>query len=229
MKYFGILASSASGSIRGVTASHNRGGQYFRGRAIPSNPNTAQQQAVRSAMAVLSPRWGSLLTADQRAAWDAYAAATPITNALGSAINVGGLGMYIRGNVPRINAGDAIIDDAPTVYNVGEFTPPTFAAPDASAGTVSVAFEDSDEWASEVGSFMYIYASAPQSPSINYFKGPYRLAGKIVGASSPPSSPQLITLPFPVAVSQKVFFKANVSRLDGRYSADFRASGTVVA
>lgn len=229
MKYKGILAAAASGSIRGVTASHNRGGQYFRGRTVPSNPNTAQQQAVRSAMAALSPRWGSLLTPAQREAWDAYALATPITNAMGDPINAGGLGMYIRGNVPRINSGLDIVDDAPTVYNVGDFTPPTFAAPDASLGSVSIAFENGDEWASEVGSAMLIYASRPTSPSINYFKGPYQYAGRINGASSPPSSPVVITLPFPVAVGQKVFFKANVSRLDGRYSADFRASGTVVA
>ena len=229
MKYKGILAAAASGSIRGVTASHNRGGQYFRGRTIPSNPNTAQQQAVRSAMALLSPRWGSSLTAAQREAWDAYAAATPITNAMGDPINAGGLGMFIRGNTPRINAGLAIVDDAPTVYNVGEFTPPVFAAPDASLGTVSMAFTNGDDWAGEIGSSMLVYISRPTNPSINYFKGPYQYAGRVNGGVTPPTSPASITLPFPVAAGQRLFYKVNVTRLDGRYSADFRGSGTVVA
>lgn len=229
MKYKGILAAAASGSIRGVVASHNRGGQYFRGRTIPVNPNTAQQQAVRSAMSILSPYWGSTLSEAQREAWDNYALQTPISNSLGDPINAGGLGMFIRGNVPRINAGMSIVADAPTVFNVGEFTPPVFAAPDASLGSVSVAFTNTDEWASEIGSAMMIYASRGLSPSINYFKGPYQYAGRINGASSPPSSPVVITLPFPVAAGQKVFLVARVSRLDGRYSSAFRAGKVVVA
>ena len=49
MLFRGTHLTDASGSLSGVTYSHNRGGAYTRNRSIPVNPNTVQQQAVRNA------------------------------------------------------------------------------------------------------------------------------------------------------------------------------------
>ncbi|KKM06452.1 hypothetical protein LCGC14_1743870, partial [marine sediment metagenome] len=42
------LITQGSGSIGGLTASHNRGGMYFRARTIPTNPATSFQTVVRN-------------------------------------------------------------------------------------------------------------------------------------------------------------------------------------
>lgn len=221
MKFNSALVAAASGSIGGLTASHNRGGQYMRKRTVPVNPNTEQQQAVRNAMTLLSARWTTTLTDEERAAWSAYADAVGVTNVLGNSVKLTGLQWFNACNVPRIQAGLAIIDAAPTTYSLATLTPLTFAA-DASDDDVDVTFVNTDAWATAVGGALLIYASRPQSPSINYFKGPYRYAGKVVGAVSPPSSPATISLPFPVAEGQKVFFQARAVLADGRISGPFR-------
>lgn len=222
------IGSQLSGSTGGLTASRNRGGSYFRSRAIPVNPNTAQQQEVRSALSQLSARWSGVLTQVQRDGWDSYALNTPLTNRVGDPINVGGLGMYQRCNVPLLQTGQAgglIIDTAPTIYNLGEYTAPQLVNVSESTQQFSVAFDNTDAWANEDDSDMLLYVSRPKNASINYFKGPYRYAGAIEGDSvTPPTSPQTINVQFPVLIGQKVFIRAAVLRADGRYSADFRGA-----
>lgn len=224
----GILGSQMSGAVGGIVASRNRSGPYFRARAIPSNPNTEFQQEVRSAMSQLSARWSGVLTPDERSAWDAYSLNVPLTNRVGDPVNVGGLGMYQRCNIPLIQTGQAggvIIDTAPTIYNLGEYTAPSIDSALAVSNALSINFENTDAWANETGSDMLIFVSRPKNPSVNYFKGPYRYASAIEGDdTTAPSSPAVIDSPFPFEVGQKIFIRVAVLRLDGRYSADFRAS-----
>ena len=230
MKYKSEVYTQASGSIGGITYSHNRGGLYTRARAIPTNPNSVFQQAIRSAMGNLTSRWNNILTAAQRAAWDYYADQVNLTDKLGDQRNSGGVGMYIRSNVPRIQAALAVVDDGPTNYNVGEYTEPIIGVISSGGGTLSLAFTPADEWANEDGAALLVGISRGVNPSRNYFKGPYRFAGMIEGdAITPPSSPDSLTLPFAVAVDQKVFVKVNISRVDGRYSYTFRGFGVVAA
>lgn len=227
MKYNSALISAGSGSTGGLTASTNRGGSYFRKRVVPVNPNTTSQQAVRSALSLIAGKWNNVLTSAQRGAWDTYSLNVPIPDALGAPRNVGGVGMYVRSNVPRINAGLAQVTDAPTVFDLGEYTAPVVGVIDASASTLLLAFTSTDPWASEVGSSMLVQISRGNNPSTNYFKGPYRFAGKINGAASPPTSPATLTVPFVVATGQKVFIEVKVTRADGRLSATFRGFNIV--
>ncbi len=67
------LIEAGSGSVAGLTFSRNKGGNYLRGRAIPTNPNSPLQQAVRSIMSQLTANWLNVLTAIQRVAWETYA------------------------------------------------------------------------------------------------------------------------------------------------------------
>lgn len=226
MKFKGTIIGQASGSYASNTFSHNRGGQYVRNRAVPVNPNTSFQQVIRGFVTLLTANWQSLLTATQRAAWDVYAEQVPLADTLGEARNAGGLGMYVRSNVGRLQAGLARIDNAPTVFNLGSFTNPTVASVSASADTASIAFTNSDPWATSVGGAMLVFASRPQNASINYFAGPYRFAAAIAGAATPPTSPAVVNLPFPVGVGNRVFFQFRVTQVDGRYSGTFRLAGT---
>ena len=222
MKYKSLLLSEASGSVGGLTFSHNKGGLYIRARAIPTNPGSPQQDVVRAAFGALVSRWITILTEVQREAWRSYAAGTPLLDTLGDVRHVTGMNMFLRCNALRVAFGLGVVDDGPIYHNLGYLTAPTFSVA-AAADTVSVGFNNLDGWANETGSHLLVYASRPQNVSVNYFKGPYRLAGTVDGDDvTPPVSPEVIDLPFPVSADQRVFFMAAASRLDGRRSLDFR-------
>lgn len=225
--------SAIRGSVGGNVYAANRAGPYIRNRAMPINPGSTRQQEVRFAMASLVTRWVETLTAAQRASWETYADAVHLPNSLGFPRNVGGIGMYVRSNVPRISAiapAQPVVDDAPTIFDLGTFTAPVIGTISEATQNVSWAFDNTDGWATEAGGAMFVYGSRPQNPSINFFKGPYRIIGTIPGADpTPPTSPQTINLAFPVVEGQKIFFRANVTRADGRLASSFRGSGLVAA
>lgn len=231
MKFKGTHISEASGSLAGVTYSHNRGGQYMRARAVPVNPNTQQQQDVRNYMASRSSAWGSVLTQAQRDGWEAYADQVLLTDSLGEPRKGTGLNHYVRCNVPRMQAAMAgsPLQVAPTTFDMGSYSNPVLGVIDASATTASIAYTNGDAWAIAVGGAMLVYASQGVGPAIAYFKGPYRYAGKVLGASTPPTSPLVVSLPFAVQVGQKVFIKINFVQVDGRLSSPFRVGGLVTA
>lgn len=219
------LISEGSGSLAGITISHNRGGMYLRRRAVPTNPNSVYQQAVRGFVNALSNHWINTLTEVQREAWTTYANNVPMPNPLGDPITLTGLNHYIRSNVPRLQSGLARVDAGPTVFNLGEFTNPTFGY-DVAAEETDVFFLSADAWASETGSGMLVFGSRQQNNTINYFKGPYRVMSAIPGADgSPPSSPAALDAPFPCAAGNKSFDLVRVTRLDGRLSMPFRGFG----
>jgi len=226
MKFEPLLGTALSGKLGGIVASHNAGGTYFRNLAIPTNPGSPQQEVVRLATSQLANLWVNTLTAAQRDEWAAYAAAVPIPDAIGNPINIPPMAMYVRSNVPRIQSGLPRVDSAPAILDLGEFTVPTIDAVDATAETADIGFTTGDAWVDEDDSAMLVYASRGQNATINFFKGPYRFAGRIDGdATTPPTSPATITLPFAVVATQRVFFKLSVSRADGRLSSSFRNFG----
>ncbi len=223
MKFKSPIFSQASGSLAGSVFSHNRGGMYVRARSIPTNPNSTFQQQLRAFMTQLATNWSSILTAAQRAAWETYAANVPLIDRLGEPRTVTGLNMYVRSNVPRLQAGLARVDDAPTIFDLGSFTEPSISAIDAANDTADITFATGDAWVSEDNAALLIWLSRPQQPAINFFKGPYRFAGAILGNSTtPPTSPQTVTLPFGISTGQRLFGAFNVVRADGRLSTRSR-------
>lgn len=223
MKFKSPLFTQTSGSIGGSTFSRNRGGLYIRARASPVNPNTPQQQVVRADFAQLASRWSGLLSQVQRDAWDLYALNVLLPDRLGEPRNAGGLGMYQRSNIPRLQAGLPRVDAAPTIFDLGDYTSPFFDAPSEAAQDLVINFDVVDSWVGEDDSAMLIFGSRGNNTSINYFKGPYRLAGPILGdAAIPPTSPATIASPFVFSDGQALFVRANVTRADGRLGNDIR-------
>lgn len=179
-------------------------------------------------MSDLVTYWTTSLSAAQRAAWGVYATNTPVIDKLGNPMFLTGQNMFVRSNLGILKALGTLVEDAPTVYNLGSFTAPVIGATSAAGGTMSLAFTDTDEWANEDDAAMAVYVSRPQNASVNYFKGPYQYAQSILGdATTAPTSPASVTLPFAVAVDQRIFAKANVARADGRYSTAWRGTGLV--
>ncbi len=226
MKFKPLIGGELSGSIGAITASHNAGGAYFRSRVVPTDPASVFQVAIRGFVAALTSGWNSTLSAAQRAAWDTYALNVPLPDALGEPRNVGGLGMYTRSNVPRLQAGLTRVDDGPTIFNLGTFTNPTFDTFNASAQTYNVVFTAADAWANEDDAAMLLFSSRPKNATINFFKGPYRADAAILGnLATPPTSPVVTLSAFPFAIGNRVFVYMRISRADGRLSAQFRGFG----
>lgn len=216
MLFKGII-TQASGSIGGVTASRNRGGMYFRGRAIPVNPNTDQQGEVRGFLTTLSSKWKELSQAE-RSAWDTYAFNTPVVNALGDSVKLSGFNWYVSTNTLRLQAGYQINDNAPTTFGLATSGPVTCSANNVGLQQVSISFDNAEAWANDPDNALAVFLSRPQNAGIGFFKGPYRFAGLIQGALTPPASPQTINVPFPVVAGQKIFGYARSTMLDGRFS-----------
>ena len=164
----GIAVGALSGSIGGSTASHNKGGPYFRTRAIPTNPNTPAQLQRRAALATMSQNWRNL-TMDQRNAWDEWARQNPITNALGMSINKSGHQSFVGINT-------RILLDAGTVIDV----PPVISAPDAfltilQAGDIGLGATDLTFTAAlETGNKVELWAAVVNSSGIKYVENLYK-------------------------------------------------------
>lgn len=220
MKIKSPIISQASGSVAGLTGSHNQGGLYFRARSVPTNPASAAQVAVRDAATVLVTAWGSVLTESQREAWRTYAANVPLTDTLGEQRTVSAIAHFVRSNVSRDQAGLPAVFDAPTTFDLGSFTTVDVSATAADPYTVDVTFDDTDEWVGEDDSAMLVYLSRQQSPGIQFFAGPYRLAASNIAGStsSPPTSPATIAAQFAGTASNAIFGYVRVSRSDGRLS-----------
>lgn len=219
--------TSASGSTTPLTASHNRGGLYFRDHVLPADPATAFQVAVRNRFGLLADRWSNVLTPAQRRSWDVYASNVLLAGPLAGRRNVTGQGMYLRSNVPRDPAFVSTIDDAPAIFNLGDFTPigqPTFTV---FFQQMNLFYNNDDDWTLSVESGMNVFMSRGQPLSKRFFNGPYRRAAMLRGHP-------ILKLPVPFPVTPpffyqrrvRVFVRVQVTREDGRYSVsqqrDFR-------
>lgn len=230
MLFKSLVFAQASGSTGGLVYSRNAGGMYVRSRVNPTNPNTDQQQAVRNAMRELVNAWTSTLTNVQRERWNTYAFNTPTLNRVGDATHKSGQQMYIRVNIARLQAGVDRRDLAPAIFDLGTFTPLGGFTADASASTISIPFNNGDEWATDDDGHMLVYQGRPQNATRTFGKGPYQLLTRIDGASgTPPVSPVVATSLFPMTAGQRIFLKINVMMPDGRYTNPQTISGLVVA
>jgi len=218
------------GSIGGTVFSKNRYGSYSRNRTIPVNPGSAKQTKIRSTMGQIRNAWFGVLTPAQRAAWAVYAANVEVLNRLGESIKLTGWNMFARTNANLLYNDEAIVAAAPTEFSLAEADSTLAITISAAQQQISVAFDEEMDWCDEVGSHLILYASRPQNPTVNYFKGPYQVAGKISGdAETPPESPVTMAVPFAVVEGQKVFAQARIVRADGRLSEPFRCVGTCAA
>lgn len=223
MKFASPVYSKVSGSIAGITYSHNKGGMYTRARATPTNPSSPQQLAIRNGLQLTANAWSATLTQAQRDAWEVYAANVPLVNSLGESRNVSGNSMFNRSNTIRSQVGLSIVLAGPTTYTLATLTNPTVTGV-ASTGVISIAYTNTDTWAGATGGALLVYTSRPQSVGVKFYKGPYRYAGRINGASTPPTSPGTVTSPFALTAGQKVFVKIRATNADGRLSAAWLGS-----
>lgn len=208
-----------SGKQGGIVWSHNAGGPYVRNRAIPTNPNTARQIAIRNSVRSLAIAWANTLTQAQRDAWDTYGANVSWVNRLGQTISLSGISHFIRSNTPRLQAGLARVDDAPTIFNIATAELLLGATASEATQIITITFDDTQAWTSEDGAFQQWSAGLPQNPGIKFFGGPYRMIGNGLGDSGVPLvSPQTFTSGYPFADGQRIWLRSRIGRADGRLS-----------
>jgi len=222
MKWTGTIAATASGSVGGCTFSHNRFGQYVRRRAVPVNPGSSQQLVITAALGSLVAAWKTL-TQIQRDGWTNYALNTP-REGFGGTIILTGQQMYIACNTPRIQIGTSVVNTPPVVFGAAVLTPPVPTTLVGATDVLSYTFANTDPWAGAVGGFLAVYISRPQSPTTQFFKGPYRFAGLTAGGVVPPTSPQTEVSPFDYAVGQRAHVQFRAMNATGQISPAVRAT-----
>jgi hypothetical protein len=219
MKFTSPVYSAVSGSIAGITYSHNRGGMYARARAIPVNPNTDPQVSARDAMKNGVVAWGTLTLA-QRSAWEDYAANVPMLDRLGNSRPLTGQQQFLRTYLARSAAGAGVspVLVAPTIFNLGTFTPFTGEG-SAATDQVAVTFDDTDAWASVDGGFATIALGIQQGPGVNFYKSPFSINDILIGSAlAGPTSPQQCVYGAPLTSGNKIWVKYVVGQADGRVS-----------
>jgi hypothetical protein len=174
-----FLGNTSSGSQGGETYSHNRFGQYVRRRAVPVQPRTAAQLAVRSRMANNAAGW-RLLTDAQRAAWESLGTQITRTDAVGKTYTFNGFMTYCSVNNNREAAGDATVSAPPALV-----TPPTIATATLTltSASFSLAYTATPL---ATGVRLFVFAS-PQQSAGRSFNGNYRLIAVTAAAAASPA------------------------------------------
>ena len=107
-----IAFEGFSGSAKGVTARRVGGRNILSVKAWPTGPTTNAQVARRTSMSKISKSWKQL-TNEQMREWDRLAEHTSGQSAFGQKAELTGMNLYIRLNVNRAMAGEALLSTAP--------------------------------------------------------------------------------------------------------------------
>lgn len=237
MKTVGAMLGQMSGSFGGITASHNRGGAYFRQRVVPTNPSTTRQANVRGYMSAAVSAWGALTDA-VRAGWETYAANTPTTDSMGQTLVLTGQQIFIRAFVTLAMSGVAVPATAPTIFDTGQpvvgiVTNNTAAAATIGtlAGNLSITAQLMS--ATDSGGKLQLYLGKPVGTGVQFFKGPYQLAASVTFAGS--ATEVVITNGVadltggdPLVVGQRVPTRIVMAYTDGRVATAYRGIFPVV-
>jgi len=214
VKFISQLVTAASGSVRGCVFSRNRSGAYIRGRGIPVNPASPQQQLMRTGLARAVARWTNVLTTAQRAAWNAWAANVPDTDALAQEIRHSGQNAYILNTLARVQRGYSQQPEPPNLFASLRLTTPSLGTVDPGTDTIQIFFHLSDPWTNVNFGFCNVYVSRPQNPSVTRFKGPFRFAGVLEREDSYAPDFDTLNAPFPFASGHRLFFQYRAALQD---------------
>jgi len=179
---------------------------------------------------MLAEQWReSPMTDTIRGAWETYAASVNWNNALGEVVKLTGFNHFVRSNAALITAGGSLVTAGPTDLGLPPADPTFAVTASVAANKLSIVFDNTMDWAGEVGGFLSVEMGQPQNATRNFFAGPYRNAGGVAGAAEPPSSPQVLDPPFTLVEGQKVWCRARIIRADARCSTLFGADPFAVA
>lgn len=223
MKIIPALTGPMSGKLGGMVASRNRGGQYFRRKAVPVNPDSNRQSAVRSNFATLISYWNNTLTPAERDSWSQWAANTPRIDSLGQTHVLTGQNAFVGCNSLQLLAGLPIIDENTGAYNRGE----SIVSTDGAFVNIPPVGIDLGVYyaasASANGNTM-VFFGLPQNKSVNFYKGPYRYVDiKPITQGTPYSLSPIDDVDWPFVIPENVRLPVRLVNVfaDGRYTDGF--------
>ncbi len=219
MAIFVPILGNLRGKVGANVFSHNRGGDYIRRSVSPTNKNSTRQQTMRSMLSSLASQWSSLLTPEQRIAWNTWAGQQAKEGPLGNSINLTGINGFIWANAHVLDAGDTILADPPVAVAPEALL--TMSADISALTTADIVFTSTPLEATQRA---VLFMSLPQAGEAE----PNFKQCRIVGYSALAQvSPWAATLPFPVLVGNKViFFAAIYDNATGLFSQFLRAVDT---
>lgn len=175
-----VLTAPQSGSMAGTTASRNRFGQYLRSRATPVQPRTTFQLNQRARMSTNAAGWRALTDA-QRAGWTDLGLSITRTDALGQSYTFNGFMAYCSINNNKLDAGDAVVTDAPAIVTPADLITATVTL---TSVAFSVAYTTTPLAA---GVKLFIWVSPARSAG-RKFNGDYRLLTVTAAAAASPAN-----------------------------------------
>lgn len=177
---FGAIVVDGRGKIGGHVASKNRAGAYFRTKVSPVNPQTSYQLGTRNRFTGFSQAWRGL-TQQQRDAWNGAVSDYARTDVFGDLKNPTGFNLYQRLNNNLSVVGASAIATPPLPAEVGEVIAESLTY------TVAIpALSVTMSGAVPAGTYVKVWATAPQSPGRSFVKSQYRLIGVLDPAEPTP-------------------------------------------
>lgn len=228
MKFKSATITQGSGSLGGMTFSHNRGGLYIRSRTVPVNTATARRTQIKSAFSTVVAAWTGTLTALQRGDWETYAAGTPVPDAFGDPQTLTGQAMFIRNNVPRIQAALPLAADAPATPGLGPAVSKVTMA-EINVGESDFTIEGNLSGAALDDGDVLMYAGINVGPGVNYYdKGYQFVAAAAIASAAATFVNAAISYP-PLGASNRspvedslLPLRFRVASDDGRLSGEYR-------
>ena len=224
---YSALVNEVRGAIGGGVYSKNSSGNYIRSNAVPTNPKTTSQTAVRAMLASLSQAWRTLTDA-QRAQLNSAVTNWLRTDVFGKSMTPSGFNLYMQLNLKLNAIGVASIDVPPVPQGTGVFDTFT-AAIAAGAATASITFAP----AIEAGTSVIIKATPGISAGRSFVSSELR---QIAVLESTDVSPENIKAAYIATfgslpgAGSKVFFSAQfVNATTGQAGQDLQTSCIVAA
>lgn len=165
---WGAFVVAGRGSAGGTVASRNTYGAYFRNKVTPNNPNTEDQQTVRSFMATVASRWRDILQA-QRDLWNQITDQYKTTDIFGDLFKYTGFNLFVKLNRYRLEINEAQLDDAPAPAAPAGMLSLSLDA-DINGPKLELSFTDPIDAADKV----IVYATPPQSAGKDFVLSEYR-------------------------------------------------------
>jgi hypothetical protein len=151
-------------------------------------------------------------------------------NRLGESVFMTGFNHFLRSNVEFYNHNAAVTKAGPTDLTLPEKDIAFAVSGSAATQKLSVVFTEGTAWALEAGASMLLYMGQPRNATRNFFNGPWKYIGQILGVATPGAqSPAEMDPPYTLTAGQLVTCYARIRRLDGRISEPFTATFTVAA
>lgn len=174
-----IIDIPRSGSYQAITSSRNRYGQYVRVRAIPCQPQSSYQGAVRTRLSGNAAAWRTL-TASQRAGWADLGTSMIRVDSLGQSNALTGFQAYCSVNNENLAAGNSVVSDAPTFQTPSSITTLTITL---TAASFSLAYTPTPLGS---GERMFTFVSMQRSAGRS-FEGDLRLLAVSAAAAASPA------------------------------------------